>query len=89
MSGRMKPNRSMDDRPTDRGRKDTNGRLGNRRTGALQHNYADVTALIRSLQRSDGLQACFRTGLSDCDQVACPWRCYCLAPAGYPTGTVD
>jgi hypothetical protein len=40
--------------------------------------YVDVTAMIRSLQRTEGLTDCFRRGLADCDQLECAWRQYCL-----------
>ena len=40
--------------------------------------YVDVTAMIRSLQRTEGLTDCFRRGLADCDQLDCAWRQYCL-----------
>jgi hypothetical protein len=43
-----------------------------------QRDYVDITAMIRSLQRTEGFADCFRTGLSDCDQVECAWRQYCL-----------
>lgn len=41
--------------------------------------YVDITAMIRSLQRTEGLTDCFRRGLSDCDQLECAWRQYCLS----------
>jgi hypothetical protein len=43
-----------------------------------QRDYVDITAMIRSLQRTEGFRDCFRTGLSDCDQIECAWRRYCL-----------
>ena len=43
------------------------------------HSYVDITAMIRSLQRTEGLTDCFRRGLSDCDQLDCAWRQYCLS----------
>ena len=46
-------------------------------TRPRQH-YVDVTAMIRSLQRTEGLTDCFRRGLADCDQLDCAWRQYCL-----------
>jgi hypothetical protein len=45
------------------------------------HRYVDITAMIRSLQRTEGLTDCFRRGLSDCDQLDCAWRQYCLSKA--------
>ena len=39
--------------------------------------YVDVTAMIRSLQRTEGLTDCFRRGSSECDQLECAWRQYC------------
>jgi hypothetical protein len=44
--------------------------------------YVDITAMIRSLQRTEGFADCFRTGLSDCDQIECAWRRYCLKTPG-------
>jgi hypothetical protein len=43
--------------------------------------YVDITAMIRSLQRTEGLTDCFRSGLGDCDQFECAWRQYCLGNA--------
>jgi hypothetical protein len=40
--------------------------------------YVDVTAMIRSLQRTEGFTDCFRRGIADCDQRQCSWRQYCL-----------
>ena len=40
--------------------------------------YVDITAMIRSLQRTEGLTDCFRRGIADCDQLECTWRQYCL-----------
>ncbi len=44
----------------------------------LQRGYVNITAMIRSLQRTEGYKDCFRTGVSDCDQLECAWRQYCL-----------
>lgn len=44
----------------------------------LNRRYVDVTAMIRSLQRTEGSSDCFRRGLADCDQQGCAWRQYCL-----------
>lgn len=40
--------------------------------------YVDITAMIRSLQRTEGMTDCFRSGLADCDHRECSWRQYCL-----------
>lgn len=45
-----------------------------------QGRYLDITAMIRSLQRTEGLSDCFRRGIADCDQLLCSWRQYCLDP---------
>ena len=45
---------------------------------ADKKNFLDITALIRSIQRSEGNTDCFRKGLTDCDQVDCAWRHFCL-----------
>ncbi len=51
-----------------------------REAGNTAHNkrYVDITAMIRSLQRAEGLTDCFRRGAVDCDQLNCAWRKYCL-----------
>jgi hypothetical protein len=41
-------------------------------------NTFDLTDLVRSLQRSEGYQDCFRRGLTDCNQLDCAWRDLCL-----------
>jgi hypothetical protein len=43
-----------------------------------QENFVDIIALIRSVQVSDGKEACFRSGQAYCDQLDCVWRIYCL-----------
>jgi hypothetical protein len=43
-----------------------------------QQGYVNITDMIRSLQRSEGLVDCFRRKLADCDQLDCVWRQYCL-----------
>jgi hypothetical protein len=54
--------------------------------GQLQRGYVDITAMIRSLQRTEGYKDCFRTGLLDCDQIECAWRQYCFQE---PEGSSD
>jgi hypothetical protein len=51
-----------------------------RAAGGTGHNkrYVDVTAMVRSLQRTEGLTDCFRRGTADCDQLNCAWRQYCI-----------
>jgi hypothetical protein len=43
-----------------------------------ENRFVDITAMIRSLQRSEGDDDCFRRGSGDCDQLNCNWRQYCL-----------
>jgi len=43
--------------------------------------HVNITDMIRSLQRTEGLSDCFRRGLADCDQRECAWRQYCLEKA--------
>ena len=52
----------------------------------IQRGYVDITAMIRSLQRTEGFEDCFRTGLSECDQLKCAWRQYCLQKPDKPSG---
>ncbi|HAA04895.1 MAG TPA: SAP domain-containing protein [Syntrophobacteraceae bacterium] len=49
-------------------------------------NFLDLTALVRSIQRAEGNMDCFQRR-SDCDQLDCSWRSYCLnasIPHGEP-----
>ena len=46
-----------------------------------RHQHVNITDMIRSLQRTEGLSDCFRRGLTDCDQRECAWRQYCLEKA--------
>ena len=48
-----------------------------REPGAIR-NFADITALIRSIQLAEGNPVCFRRVEGYCDQMACGWRTYCL-----------
>ena len=41
-------------------------------------NFVDITALIRSIQRAEGHNDCFRKGIIDCDEFICKWRYICL-----------
>jgi hypothetical protein len=43
-----------------------------------EHRHLDVTEMIRSLQRTEGSNDCFRRGNACCDQLSCAWRQYCL-----------
>ncbi len=43
-----------------------------------QKRHVDITRMIRSLQRTEGLIDCFRRGMADCDQLDCAWRQYCI-----------
>jgi hypothetical protein len=47
---------------------------------AKAHSLLDTTAMIRSLQRSEGEEDCYRRGREICDRRECPWRRYCLTP---------
>jgi hypothetical protein len=44
------------------------------------HSLLDMTAMIRSLQRSEGEEDCYRRGRGICGRMGCPWRRYCLSP---------
>jgi hypothetical protein len=47
---------------------------------ARAQSLLDMTAMIRSLQRSEGEEDCYRRGHEICDRKECPWRRYCLTP---------
>lgn len=38
----------------------------------------DIVALVRSLQRTAGLEDCFRNGKTECLSLDCAWRKHCL-----------
>ncbi len=40
--------------------------------------HVDITAMVRSLQRTAGTTDCFRMGNADCDILDCDWRTFCL-----------
>jgi hypothetical protein len=44
----------------------------------VKRDFVDITALVRSVQRSEGNRDCFRRGQFCCDQMDCIWRKYCL-----------
>ena len=44
-----------------------------------RQNFLDPTALIRSLQRAEGENDCFRTAsVLNCNRIDCPWREFCF-----------
>ena len=47
---------------------------------AVSEDICDLTRLVRSLQRLDGVRDCFRSGQTACDGIGCVWRDYCIAP---------
>lgn len=51
-----------------------------KRKSAPAKSLLDTTAMIRSLQRSEGVEDCYRRGRDICDSMDCPWRRYCLTP---------
>ena len=48
----------------------------------MKKGLADLTALIRSIQKREGNEDCFRRGKEFCDQFHCAWREYCLEEPG-------
>ena len=59
------------------GPQQTTNRSNTNKYGA-KRDFADITALIRSVQRAEGNRDCFRRGQVYCDQTDCVWRKYCL-----------
>ncbi len=39
---------------------------------------ADLTVFIRSIQKAEGNEDCFRRARESCEQLDCAWRKYCL-----------
>ena len=50
-------------------------RIGNR---FEKKSFLDIATLIRSIQRAEGNRDCFQMGVTDCDQMDCKWRAFCL-----------
>lgn len=46
---------------------------------AVLEDESDLTRLVRSLQRLEGVRDCFRSGQAGCDGIGCIWSEYCLA----------
>jgi hypothetical protein len=44
----------------------------------IQKNFLDITALIRSVQRSEGNFDCFGKCGGRCNRVDCAWYSYCV-----------
>ena len=44
----------------------------------MQNSSADLTHLIRSMQRLEKNPDCFGTANGHCDRLECVWRVYCL-----------
>ncbi len=49
-----------------------------KRVSVKQNDFSDLAGLVRSLQRAEGNQGCFRTEADDCDRLDCLWRSLCL-----------
>lgn len=49
-----------------------------RRRRKRPRSFLDTTAMVRSLQRSEGRRDCFRRPELDCTDLECQWRDYCL-----------
>ncbi len=46
-------------------------------------NFLDMAKLIRSLQRAEGQEACFKRPFKNCRSTDCCWREYCLQKDQY------
>ena len=53
----------------------------------MTENKFNLTELVRSLQRGEGHEDCFRRGAASCDRMECSWRTLCLdEPKRVPGG---
>ncbi len=43
-----------------------------------EEEFFDLTELVRSLQRAEGIKDCFRLNRDACDRPDCPWQSLCL-----------
>ena len=78
MMDQPKPHQSLQRKPESGGPK---GGIPGAANEMPRHQNVNITDMIRSLQRTEGLSDCFRRGLADCDQRECAWRQYCLEKA--------
>ncbi|MCP4748276.1 MAG: hypothetical protein GY874_19385 [Desulfobacteraceae bacterium] len=53
-------------------------RIVNSKETADKRSHINITAMIRSLQRTEGYTDCFRRGNVKCGELSCSWRQYCL-----------
>ena len=51
--------------------------IGSQKNGTKKDSV-DITALIRSVQRTEGNPDCFKRSEGNCDRLDCAWRPYCL-----------
>ncbi len=49
-------------------------------------NFSDVTELVRSIQRAEGYDDCFRKAQGLCDHSDCTWRAHCVESHKTPGG---
>ena len=57
---------------------DETGKPTEKRDKRSDNDFLDITALVRSLQRTEGNPDCFRRKGNQCDREDCSWRKYCL-----------
>jgi hypothetical protein len=75
----IKPNLPKEDEKENNGSMQSSHTLAQSTDCAVtKTNFVDVTAMIRSLQRTEGYTDCFRRGIADCGKLECSWRLYCL-----------
>lgn len=76
----MMINQSKFNKPTTSNIKDNepNGCMVGFSNRPPEHGDINITDMIRSLQRTEGHNDCFRRNQEDCDQLECAWRQYCL-----------
>jgi hypothetical protein len=79
MANPIKPNLAKDAQKEENGSMQSPHSIPQSTKGVSErNNFVDVTAMIRSLQRTEGFTDCFRRGIAECDQLSCSWRSYCL-----------
>ena len=49
--------------------------------------YVNLVNLIRSVQRAEGNNDCYRRGLQQCERMDCVWRDHCLKAPEEPSNS--
>ena len=57
-------------------------KMGTEETFKSKLDFVDLVNLVRSIQRAEGNNDCYRSGWQQCDRMSCVWRDHCLKEPG-------